>query len=173
MRAKCGTNSRRRWQPNPMAVPTGILWERDRHTAAKHTLLRRYMSAWFPIRAKQYRDIGITFFDGFAVQGITQPSSEVLVTFGAFALRRRRLQRRSSPLGPRALVNASRRAPPVRSRLGRPAASSRPAGSKFAGDLDKYFDIWCYFTDSAAGQPCNSLRAMPRWPRPSTMRDQR
>ena len=52
-----------------MAVPTGILWERDPHTAAKHTLLRRYMSAWFPIMASQFRDIGITFFDGFAGPG--------------------------------------------------------------------------------------------------------
>ena len=52
-----------------MAVPTGILWVRDPHTAAKHTLLRRYMSAWFPIMASQFRDIGITFFDGFAGPG--------------------------------------------------------------------------------------------------------
>ncbi len=52
-----------------MAVPTGILWERDPHTAAKHTLLRRYMSAWFPIMASQFRDSGITFFDGFAGPG--------------------------------------------------------------------------------------------------------
>ena len=52
-----------------MAVPTGILWERDPHTAAKHTLLRRYLSAWFPIMASQFRDSGITFFDGFAGPG--------------------------------------------------------------------------------------------------------
>ena len=52
-----------------MAAPTGILWERDPHTAAKHTLLRRYMSAWFPIMASQFRDTGITFFDGFAGPG--------------------------------------------------------------------------------------------------------
>ena len=52
-----------------MAVPTGILWGRDPHTAAKHTLLRRYMSAWFPIMANQFRDMGITFFDGFAGLG--------------------------------------------------------------------------------------------------------
>ena len=68
-RAKCGTSSRKRRRPNPLAVPTGILWERDLHTAAKHTLLRRYMSAWFPIMASQFRDIGITFFDGFAGPG--------------------------------------------------------------------------------------------------------
>ena len=52
-----------------MAVPTGLLWERDPHTAAKHTLLRRYMSAWFPIMASQFRDVGITFLDGFAGPG--------------------------------------------------------------------------------------------------------
>ncbi len=52
-----------------MAVPTEVLWERDPHTAAKHTLLRRYLSAWFPIMAKQFRDTGITFFDGFAGPG--------------------------------------------------------------------------------------------------------
>ena len=52
-----------------MTVPTGILWERDPHTAAKHTLLRRYMSAWFPIMASRFRDTGITFFDGFAGPG--------------------------------------------------------------------------------------------------------
>ncbi|MCY3924683.1 MAG: hypothetical protein OXG52_04105 [bacterium] len=39
-----------------MAVPTGILWERDPHTAAKHTLLRRYMLAWFPIMAELCED---------------------------------------------------------------------------------------------------------------------
>ena len=68
-RAKCGTSSQKRRRPNPLAVPTGILWERDPHTAAKHTLLRRYMSAWFPIMAKQFDEIGITFFDGFAGPG--------------------------------------------------------------------------------------------------------
>ncbi|MDE0655975.1 MAG: three-Cys-motif partner protein TcmP, partial [Acidimicrobiaceae bacterium] len=68
-RAKCGTSSRKRQRPNPLAVPTGILWRRDPHTAAKHTLLRRYMSAWFPIMANHFRDDGITFFDGFAGPG--------------------------------------------------------------------------------------------------------
>ena len=52
-----------------MAVPTEVLWERDPHTAAKHTLLRRYLDAWFPIMAKQFRDVGITFLDGFAGPG--------------------------------------------------------------------------------------------------------
>ncbi|WP_428115060.1 three-Cys-motif partner protein TcmP [Candidatus Poriferisodalis sp.] len=59
-----------------MAVPTGVLWKRDLHTAAKHTLLRRYVSAWFPIMASQFRDVGITFFDGFAGPGAYTNSSE-------------------------------------------------------------------------------------------------
>ncbi|MCY3967576.1 MAG: three-Cys-motif partner protein TcmP [bacterium] len=64
-----------------MSLPTGTLWERDPHTAAKHTLLRRYMSAWFPIMAKQFSDVGITFFDGFAGPGEyinSQESSPVI-----------------------------------------------------------------------------------------------
>ena len=52
-----------------MAVPTEVLWERDPHTKAKHTLLRRYLDAWFPIMAKQFSDVGITFLDGFAGPG--------------------------------------------------------------------------------------------------------
>ncbi len=52
-----------------MAVPKDLLWERDLHTEAKHTLLRRYLSAWFPIMAKQFRDVGITFLDAFAGPG--------------------------------------------------------------------------------------------------------
>ena len=52
-----------------MAVPTEVLWERDPHTEAKHTLLRRYLDAWFPIMARQFSDVGITFLDGFAGPG--------------------------------------------------------------------------------------------------------
>lgn len=59
-----------------MAVPTGLLWERDPHTAAKHILLRRYLSAWFPIMAKHFRDDGITFLDGFAGPGEYTNSQE-------------------------------------------------------------------------------------------------
>ena len=59
-----------------MAVPTDTLWERDPHTAAKHTLLRKYLSAWFPIMARQFREAGITFLDGFAGPGEYTNSSE-------------------------------------------------------------------------------------------------
>lgn len=59
-----------------MAVPTDLLWERDRHTEAKHTLLRRYLSAWFPIMAKQFHDTGVTFLDAFAGPGEYTNSQE-------------------------------------------------------------------------------------------------
>lgn len=59
-----------------MAVPTEVLWERDLHTAAKHTLLRRYLDAWFPIMARQFSDVGITFLDGFAGPGEYTNASE-------------------------------------------------------------------------------------------------
>ena len=59
-----------------MAVPTEVLWERDPHTAAKHLLLRRYLDAWFPIMSKQFRDVGITFLDGFAGPGEYTNASE-------------------------------------------------------------------------------------------------
>jgi len=59
-----------------VAAPTGLLWERDPHTEAKHTLLRRYLSAWFPIMSKQFRETGITFFDGFAGPGEYTNSKE-------------------------------------------------------------------------------------------------
>lgn len=59
-----------------MAVPDDVLWQRDPHTAAKHTLLRRYLSAWFPIMATQFRGDGITFLDGFAGPGEYTNSDE-------------------------------------------------------------------------------------------------
>jgi three-Cys-motif partner protein len=59
-----------------VVVPTEVLWERDPHTAAKHTLLRRYLMAWFPIMAKQFRTEGITFLDGFAGPGEYKNSKE-------------------------------------------------------------------------------------------------
>ena len=59
-----------------MATPTGTLWPRDPHTAAKHVLLRRYLQAWFPIMAKKFHDTGITFLDGFAGPGEYENSNE-------------------------------------------------------------------------------------------------
>jgi three-Cys-motif partner protein len=59
-----------------LATPVDVLWPRDPHTAAKHTLLRRYLSAWFPIMAKQFSDTGITFLDAFAGPGEYTNSAE-------------------------------------------------------------------------------------------------
>ncbi|WP_421122002.1 three-Cys-motif partner protein TcmP [Aquihabitans daechungensis] len=74
--AKSGISSLSGWQADRMAAPTGVLWERDPHTEAKHTLLRRYLSAWFPIMARKFRSEGITFLDGFAGPGEYTNSAE-------------------------------------------------------------------------------------------------
>ena len=52
-----------------MAAPTGVLWDRDPHTAAKHRLLREYLSAWFPIIASRNPTRGLTYVDAFAGPG--------------------------------------------------------------------------------------------------------
>ena len=39
-------------------------------------LLRRYMDAWFPIMASTFRDVGVTFLDGFAGPGEYSNSQE-------------------------------------------------------------------------------------------------
>lgn len=77
-----------------MAVPTGLLWERDPHTAAKHTLLRRYLSAWFPIMATRFSTEGITFLDGFAGSGeyLNSQESSPVIAMGQ-ALRSEVVQR--------------------------------------------------------------------------------
>lgn len=52
-----------------MAVPTGVLWDRDPHTAAKHDMLREYLSAWFPIIASTHPSGGLAYVDAFAGPG--------------------------------------------------------------------------------------------------------
>ena len=59
-----------------MATPKTTLWARDPHTVAKHKLLDRYLAAWTPIMAKQFREKGFTFVDGFAGPGEYTNSSE-------------------------------------------------------------------------------------------------
>jgi hypothetical protein len=50
-----------------MAAPETTLWSMDRHTQAKHEILRRYLEAWFPILSNQCRRVRI--IDGFAGPG--------------------------------------------------------------------------------------------------------
>lgn len=52
-----------------MAAPTGVLWSRDPHTAAKHEILRRYLEAWFPILASMAPRTGLAYVDAFAGPG--------------------------------------------------------------------------------------------------------
>ncbi|MGW4646344.1 three-Cys-motif partner protein TcmP [Kitasatospora sp. NPDC004289] len=75
-----------------MAVPKGVTWPRDPHTAAKHALLRRYLQAWAPILLSRHQ--ALTYAEGFAGPGIYEggePGSPVVAfeTLAA-ALRRTR-----------------------------------------------------------------------------------
>ena len=51
-----------------MASPTEILWERQRHTAAKHQILTGYLDAWIPILAHAGHE-DLVLIDGFAGPG--------------------------------------------------------------------------------------------------------
>lgn len=50
-----------------MATPKETLWELDPHTKAKHEILRRYLSAWFPILNTYHSRI--VYIDGFSGPG--------------------------------------------------------------------------------------------------------
>jgi three-Cys-motif partner protein len=50
-----------------MAPPTGVLWERPRHTAAKHQLLTGYLDAWIGIIGNRFRHALLV--EGFAGPG--------------------------------------------------------------------------------------------------------
>ncbi|MGI6682045.1 MAG: three-Cys-motif partner protein TcmP [Myxococcota bacterium] len=50
-----------------MATPKETLWEIDQHTKAKHDILRRYLTAWFPILGTQYSRV--VYIDGFCGPG--------------------------------------------------------------------------------------------------------
>lgn len=39
-----------------MAIPKETIWEIEPHTQAKHEILRRYLSAWFPILGKYNKE---------------------------------------------------------------------------------------------------------------------
>ena len=45
-------------------------WPRERHTSAKHALIRTYLKAWFPIISRYGREERVIFLDGFAGPGI-------------------------------------------------------------------------------------------------------
>ena len=48
-------------------MPNATLWDLKRHTAAKHEILRAYLSAWFPILGSAHGRV--IFVDGFAGPG--------------------------------------------------------------------------------------------------------
>jgi len=62
-----------------MATPTGVVWARDPHTAAKHDLLRHYFAAWLPILFQTHPHL--TYAEGFAGPGVykdDEPGSPVI-----------------------------------------------------------------------------------------------
>jgi three-Cys-motif partner protein len=55
-----------------MAAPRKTIWKAERHTLAKHQLLRRYLNAWLPIMARNEVKYGmgkLLLIDGFAGPG--------------------------------------------------------------------------------------------------------
>ena len=50
-----------------MPAPKGITWNIERHTQAKHVILRKYLEAWFPIMTRYNQRVII--IDGFAGPG--------------------------------------------------------------------------------------------------------
>lgn len=60
-------NAAREYTKDAMAPASVRLWDRPPHTAAKHSLLRTYLGAWFPIIAKYNRRV--VFYDAFAGPG--------------------------------------------------------------------------------------------------------
>jgi three-Cys-motif partner protein len=52
-----------------MTKPTGILWKADRHTLAKHAILKAYLDAWIPILSRARNADQLAMIDGFAGPG--------------------------------------------------------------------------------------------------------
>ena len=52
-----------------LPTPSGVIWDRDPHTAAKHQILKGYLDAWFPIIASSWKSTGLTYVDAFAGPG--------------------------------------------------------------------------------------------------------
>lgn len=62
-----------------MTAPKEAVWPLEPHTEAKHSLLRHYLNAWFPILARHSGRV--IFLDGFAGPGIYkggQPGSPII-----------------------------------------------------------------------------------------------
>src|SRR4051794_33705081 len=57
------------------------IWELERHTAAKHAILRAYLNAWLPIMGMHYNS-RLVLVDGFSGPGIYQngePGSPIIM----------------------------------------------------------------------------------------------
>jgi three-Cys-motif partner protein len=52
-----------------MAAPKSTTWQLEPHTAAKHAILRRYLSAWLPILSQGSFGT-VVYIDAFAGPGV-------------------------------------------------------------------------------------------------------
>ena len=63
--------------------PKETVWKLDRHSAAKHFILRRYLQAWLPIMGSPRAGNGrLVLIDGFAGPGIykgDEPGSPIIM----------------------------------------------------------------------------------------------
>lgn len=63
-----------------MPTPTGLIWDADPHTLAKHRILQAYLAAWLPTLLHGGYD-GVTYAEGFAGPGIyrgEEPGSPIV-----------------------------------------------------------------------------------------------
>jgi three-Cys-motif partner protein len=64
----------------PMA-PKATIWKLERHTLAKHTILRAYLNAWLPIMGMHYNE-RLVLVDAFCGPGIYEggePGSPIIM----------------------------------------------------------------------------------------------
>lgn len=57
-----------------MAKKLPTIWSPDRHTLAKHAILRRYLQAWIPIMTRRNRRV--VYVDGFAGPGVYESGED-------------------------------------------------------------------------------------------------
>lgn len=63
-------------------MSTDTIWKLEDHTAAKHEILKRYLSAWFPILAGSPFNGRLVLIDGFAGPGVYadgEPGSPIII----------------------------------------------------------------------------------------------
>jgi hypothetical protein len=114
-----------------MPVPSGELWDADRHTLAKHRLLETYLAAWLPALLQGRAD-RVTYAEDFAGPGIYKggdPDSPI-VALRAF-LGHRDLLAGGRTVDMVLVEEDSRRLAELRRQMGRGTQRQSSEGSRF------------------------------------------